>query len=133
MDARDELALLIGRGVDRHLPGTPMGPVQAFMAATADAILAAGWRPPLPRVIRPDRPFTGVTDDHGWMTIPHGLGKTPQSIMLTPTEAMSRVAPDIHLTVTSIGSSSVTAQVWIDAMHVASAGTAVEVEWAATL
>lgn len=47
-DARDELAGLIGRCVDRHLPGIPMGPVQSFMVATADAILAAGWRAPLP-------------------------------------------------------------------------------------
>lgn len=49
--AREELAALIGRCVDRNLPGLPMGPVQEFMAATADAILAAGWRPPAPTTL----------------------------------------------------------------------------------
>ena len=39
---RDELAGLIGRKVDQHLPGLPMAAVQAFMRDTADAILAAG-------------------------------------------------------------------------------------------
>lgn len=36
-----ELAGLIGRKVDQHLPGLAMTEVQAFMRDTAEAILAA--------------------------------------------------------------------------------------------
>jgi hypothetical protein len=45
---RDEMALLIGRCVDRHLPGIPMGPVLAFTKAAADALIADGWIKPRP-------------------------------------------------------------------------------------
>jgi hypothetical protein len=57
--SRDELRALIGRLVDAHFPGIPMGPVQGFMSSAADAILAGDWENHLPQRPRPCCHTTG--------------------------------------------------------------------------